>query len=182
MSDSEIPFHYVCTKQEARQLVESHDRFWVSNCGCREKKGDCRRSRMDVCLVFNHEFGGTGSGLHEISRDEVEAIFREADSARLVTRPFRNNDNRSQTDGICFCCDDCCGYFLNAEEKCDRGKLVEDTDRSDCTDCEICSDACRFGARTMADKMLVIEHEKCYGCGICVEVCPQECIRMVPAR
>jgi NAD-dependent dihydropyrimidine dehydrogenase PreA subunit len=180
MSDRDIPVHYVCTIQEARQLVDGHDRFWVSNCGCREKKGECKRSRLDVCLAFNPEFGGTGSNFHEIDRAGVEAIFREADFGRLVARPFRNRENPDQTDGVCFCCDDCCSYFLDPAEKCDRGKLVEQTDRSRCIDCEVCAELCRFGARLMANKTLVVIHESCYGCGLCADICPQECIRMVP--
>lgn len=180
MSDGKIPIHYVCTKQEARRLVDGHDRFWVSNCGCRERRGECKRSRMDVCLAFDPAFGGTGSDLHEIDRSAVEAIFREADFAILVTRPFRNPDNPERIDGICFCCDDCCSYFLDHTEICDRGALVEQTDKSRCTDCEVCADLCRFGARKMADKALVVISDHCYGCGICADICPQECIRMIP--
>jgi len=39
--------HYVCTHDEARRLIAAHDRFWVSNCGCRESRAACNRSRID---------------------------------------------------------------------------------------------------------------------------------------
>jgi len=178
MPDSEILFHYVCTREEARGLVDARDRFWVSNCGCREGRGGCSRSRMDVCLVFNPAFGGSGSDMHEITRSDVEDIFHEAEIKHLVTRPFRNADNRSKTDGICFCCDDCCGYFLNPEEKCDKGRLAEVTDMDACTDCALCVDVCLFHARRMVNDKLVVEHDSCYGCGLCLDVCPEECIQL----
>jgi hypothetical protein len=29
------PMHYVCTPDQAWQLVQEHQQFWVSNCYCR---------------------------------------------------------------------------------------------------------------------------------------------------
>ena len=99
--------HYVCTLQEARRLVAEHGEYWVCNCGCRESKGGCGRSRLDLCLMFG-EIPASGSGRRRASAGEVEGILREAENARLVPRPFRNEE-RTGIDGICFCCDDCCG-------------------------------------------------------------------------
>jgi hypothetical protein len=50
MSEKEIPIHYVCTHEKAQELINQNKQFWVSNCGCREGKGGCKRSRMDICL------------------------------------------------------------------------------------------------------------------------------------
>jgi len=170
--------HYVCTREEARELIKPVTRFWVSNCGCREERGKCERSRIDLCLIFAEGDPGSGSGKHEISRAELEAIFQEAEAKHLVTRPFRN-EARTATDGICFCCDDCCGYFLNRDEVCDKGKFGEQTDSERCTDCEVCVDVCFFGARKMTDGKLVVAGGGCYGCGLCQDVCPEDCIAMV---
>ena len=49
MPAMEIPLHYVCTRDAARTMVDGLERFWLSNCGCREERGKCERSRMDVC-------------------------------------------------------------------------------------------------------------------------------------
>ena len=144
-------FHFVCTREEADRLSRDYDRFWASNCGCREGLGaKCKRSRMDVCLLFSDDFPPTGSGKREIGRDGVEAIFREAREKHLVTRPFRNDKDPAKVDGICFCCDDCCGYFQNPGERCDKGACVETTDADRCSDC-----------------------------GLCVEACPEDCIEMI---
>jgi len=118
--------HYVCTFEEAVELIEACPRFWVSNCGCREQKGECKRSRVDVCLQFAEATGADGSGIREIGRDEVDEILREAREKHLVARPFR--DSGGAVEGICFCCDDCCGYFLDPTERCDKGRMVERTD------------------------------------------------------
>jgi Pyruvate/2-oxoacid:ferredoxin oxidoreductase delta subunit len=183
VQDQELAFHYVCTLGEAREIVRQHDRFWMSNCGCRESRGRegrgrCQRSRMDVCLLFTPDFPPTGSGFREIHMADVETIFREAEDKHLVTRPFRNEEDRTKADGICFCCDDCCGYFLDPAEPCDKGTLIERTDLDQCSDCGTCVEVCYFRARRLVDGSLAIDRGNCYGCGLCVDVCPQDCIQM----
>lgn len=179
MENQDLALHYVCTLDQARDLIRTRRQFWVSNCGCREGKGGCARSRMDVCLYFNPEFPSTGSNHREVSLADVEEILREAEGKHLVTRPFRGETDRTRTDGVCFCCNDCCAYFQHPGEKCDKGSLIERTDAEQCDDCEACVDVCHFGARRMEDGSLVIDEDNCYGCGLCAEVCPQDCIEMV---
>jgi Pyruvate/2-oxoacid:ferredoxin oxidoreductase delta subunit len=129
--------------------------------------------------MFRSDFPPTGSGFREIIRKEVDEILQEAEDKHLVTRPFRNEKNMSQTDGICFCCDDCCGYFLNPQEKCDKGKLNQKTDREICNNCGDCAQVCYFKARQMNSEELTIDQNECYGCALCQDVYPLECIEMV---
>ncbi len=182
MSNQDLAFHYVCTWEDAKNLAGHHSRFWVENCGCREKKeGGCARSRKDLCLMFRSDVqASSGSNKKEISRAELDEIFREAKEKHLVTRPFRNEKDRTVTEGICFCCDDCCGYFLDPTEKCDKGIFIEKTDMSRCSNCGICADVCYFKARKMDGGELLVERDNCYGCGLCASVCPEDCLNMVP--
>jgi len=181
MGESNLAMHYVCTHDKALDLINEHTRFWVSNCGCRERRGQCTRSRMDVCLMFNPDDSGSGSGKKEITLADAMEILREAESKHLVARPFRNKD-RTDTDGICFCCDDCCGYFLDPKETCDKGKLIEKTDLKQCTQCGACESVCYFCARKMKKDKLMVNRDKCYGCGLCVDACPVNCIEMVKRK
>jgi len=171
------PMHYVCTREEAQELIAHQDRFWLANCGCRESTGTCQRSRIDVCLQFV-DGPSSGSDLHEIPAPETEALLQEAARQRLVARPFRSNTRKEQVEGICFCCDDCCGYFQDPQEVCDQGQQIERTDRARCTACGACVAVCYFQARTL-DGTLQIDAARCYGCGLCRSVCPEECITMV---
>lgn len=172
-------FHYVCTHEEARRLVDRETHFWLSVCGCREGRGHCERSRMDVCLQFRADAAAPATNRRVISRVEVEVLLAEAEEKRLVSRPYRDEKTRTQTHGICFCCDDCCGYFLNTDERCDKGEMIEATDLARCNDCLACVDACYFGARQEVGGTLRSSREQCYGCGLCVDVCPTECITMI---
>jgi Fe-S-cluster-containing hydrogenase component 2 len=172
--------HYVATRDEFRKTLEGQRRFFVSDCGCRtgSEKG-CRRSRTDICLGFHEGATSGGSNLREVTRADVDAILKEAEERHLVTRPFRD-EARTATDGACFCCDCCCGYFTGTEKYvCDKGALVERTDRDGCTDCGECAEVCYFGARKMDRETLAVARERCFGCGLCADVCPTGCIEMV---
>jgi len=173
-----IPIHYVATHDKAKELLNEQKRFWVSNCGCRERKGKCERSRMDVCLVFGENVPATGSDKKEILLAHVLDILNEAKVRHLVARPFRNEE-RTKAEGICFCCDDCCAYFLDPQEPCDKGEMIEVTDFGSCDQCDLCIDVCHFGARTVKNGMLKVDRDKCYGCGLCADVCPPGAVKMV---
>jgi ferredoxin len=180
MGEREVPLHYVCTRDEAGELIRTNDRFWISNCGCREARGKCERSRIDVCLQFVEVTAADLSGLRVATREEAEGILKEAEAKHLVSRPFRDEHTKTRTEGICFCCDDCCGYFTDpGDYDCEKGRLIEQTDMEKCTDCGLCADVCYFGARKMEGGRLVVRRVRCYGCALCLDVCPEDCIRMV---
>jgi Pyruvate/2-oxoacid:ferredoxin oxidoreductase delta subunit len=179
MSEDSIPMHFVCTHEEAKELINKNSRYFVSNCGCREGRGKCDRSSMDVCLNFIEGDSGSGSGIREVDMAKVESILKEAIDKHLVARPFRGGEEMQNIEGICFCCDDCCGYFLDPEEACDKGEYIEKTYLDNCSQCGVCTGVCYFKARNMKDDELHINAENCYGCGLCKEVCPAGCIEMV---
>ncbi len=180
MCASDLAFHYVCTPDQAWDLISQHDHYWISNCGCREEHGPCKRSRIDVCLDFRGDTPVFGSGKRPATRQKVEVIFQEAREKWLVARPFRDEHDKSRTEGICFCCDDCCDYFVNPTAAlCDKGSLLELTHKELCIDCGNCVEVCYFKARQMANGEMVIHHELCYGCGLCALMCPEKCIEMV---
>jgi Pyruvate/2-oxoacid:ferredoxin oxidoreductase delta subunit len=179
MTEDARAMHYVCTHQEAAELIAAHDRFWIMNCGCRESRGAiCARSCIDVCLTFDEVTAASGTGKRAVTRDEVAALQARSHDAHLVIRPFRGIDDRTVTEGICHCCDDCCGYFLDSDERRDKGSRSEKTDLTTCDHCASCVTFCHFGARSMVDGRLEIERNACYGCGVCVEACPIDAIVM----
>jgi electron transport complex protein RnfB len=182
MNQQPSNMHFVCTPSEARELIDHQEHHWVTNCGCRESRGlVCSRSKLDVCLQFVPQAASGGQELREISRLEARALADYAQEKGLVCRPFRDPQTFQQVEGICFCCDDCCAYFLRPEEEpCDQGSLTECTDMALCDDCGICLDSCHFQARQMVEGSLALNKERCYGCGLCVGSCPREAIRMVP--
>jgi len=179
MIDNSIPFHYVCTREEALELTREFEEFWVSNCGCRESGKGCEQSRIDVCLFFKDYKKGSGSNYHKVHREFLKELFKEAENELLVTRPFRDSEDMTKTAGICFCCDDCCEYFKTQNDICDKGTFIEKTELSECKDCGLCIEVCYFKARKMENDQLKIMKDNCYGCGLCIDLCPLNCIKMI---
>jgi len=173
--------HFVCTPDEARAIVNRHKKFWIADCGCRVRSGNCKRSRIETCLQLAPKtaVGSAEINFKEITKEEALSLIEDAQGDHLVPRPFRDDKKKDKIDGICFCCDDCCSYFIEDDQVCDKGKLIESTDKAVCIDCGVCVGVCYFGARAMED-VLQIDSEKCYGCGLCTDVCAMRAISMVP--
>lgn len=171
--------HYVTTYKQARELADRFEKWSVTECGCRKGNPQgCKRSPVDVCLTFSQDgYGSTGQGRRILDRKGLEELFEMARKNKLVTRPFRDYETRSKDEGICFCCDDCCGYFIDGDEPCDKGTMIEHTS-DECTSCGGCIDICYFKARNMVDSQLVVDKERCFGCGLCVDEC--QFITMIP--
>ena len=58
----------------------------------------------------------------------------------------------------------------------DPGKVVRKACSVGCIACNICERVCPQEAIHMEGNLAVIDHEKCDGCGLCVEKCPTKCI------
>ena len=56
---------------------------------------------------------------------------------------------------------------------------VAQVDKSICTGCGICVDACPFNALSIEDETSVMDWEKCLGCGVCEAVCPNDARSLV---
>lgn len=177
--DKEYNRHMVCTYEEAKEIINSHTSFFVSNCGCRERQGICKRSKTDLCMTFDAGVTVSGSNKREINIVKAREILNYSISRKLVTRPFRVSETLDEIGGICFCCDDCCGVFQSKNEECDYGKSIEDTNANKCTECGLCVYYCYFKCREITRDGIIVNKDKCYGCGICSEVCPVNCISMV---
>jgi MinD superfamily P-loop ATPase len=50
---------------------------------------------------------------------------------------------------------------------------------SQCTNCRVCKDYCRFDAITIIDGIVTISDISCDGCFLCTHICPEDAISMV---
>ncbi|MBQ9708389.1 MAG: 4Fe-4S dicluster domain-containing protein [Firmicutes bacterium] len=87
-------------------------------------------------------------------------------------------------------CSGCAAGKERFSEFCDTCAEAVDSGfmRGECKDgcvglCD-CIKVCKFDAMSVVDGKVVIDREKCTGCGVCAEefVCPQNLIRMIPAE
>ncbi len=58
--------------------------------------------------------------------------------------------------------------------------LIPDIDRSACTHCGKCAQACEFSAISVSQKHIMVFEYLCHGCGVCSMVCPVKAISEKP--
>jgi MinD superfamily P-loop ATPase len=59
-----------------------------------------------------------------------------------------------------------------------KGLKVAAMDKSKCTECGRCEEACRFKAISDTESGYAVNPTRCEGCGVCVFVCDQDAIRL----
>lgn len=140
----------------------------MDRCICRSAHECTHYDQHFGCLFFNMA-GVTAvkNGLaHPATKEQVKAHVLEARDAGLVGQALYveleqmvwgfENGKMDEFLEICFCCPCCC----------------------------VAMDVCRNANRTIKNRFsgsgftAVANHDKCIGCGKCVEVCPQEIITL----
>jgi MinD superfamily P-loop ATPase len=59
-----------------------------------------------------------------------------------------------------------------------RSEYIARTDMELCIHCGDCIERCVFQARVLDKNTMIFDPGKCYGCGLCVTVCPSTAIGM----
>ncbi len=180
------PEMQVLAFEDVKRVLDHARSLAVTPCSCRVIDGSCGLP-IDVCIQVDKSADyaierGTG---RRITREEALAIMRECQEKGLV----HVSDNK-QAVGlvICNCCEDCCMNWASIREA--TGKFLApsrfraEVVLEECTTCEECVERCFFEAISMQGEQgaAVIDADKCMGCGLCVPVCPVECIHLKAVR
>ncbi len=162
--------------KEARSIT-------LKDCECRTHYNRCEKP-TEVCLLLN-EVGdksvAMGNGRH-IELDEALIVLHNADKSGLVHLTLYRPDH--QVYALCSCCSCCCHDFqiirqYDRRELMVHSEYIAKTDTDLCIDCGECQDRCFFNARKLnAVGELQYDPKACYGCGLCVSICPTEATRM----
>ncbi len=150
--------HTILPYEDVVKYVDSQDYCTVSFCPCRQRKlldpeSEVCDHPLEVCL----HFGKLGryiveNGLgREITREETREILKQAAESGLV---HAISNWQEGADTICNCCS-CCCLFFEAYHVLKHGKS---------------HDVSNYQVRTTP--------ETCKACGLCVERCPMEALRL----
>jgi electron transport complex protein RnfB len=144
----------VVSYEDVVKLAETLDYPTVSYCPCKQRKNldpdtpNCEHPG-EVCLHFG-DLGRyivqNGMG-REITREEMREILRTAAKSGLV---HGISNWLNDMDTICNCCKCCCMWFEGFHVLHQSGSL------------------------SPSNYQVHGDHEKCKGCGLCVERCPME--------
>ncbi len=188
-----LPNDTVMLLNEIEEMIEAADHIVVQPCDCRRLGQNCERP-LETCIWMDEgalEALDRGHG-RQVSNEEAKEIVRWADKRGLM----HTADSEWRTRGlhaICNCCACDCYPFRAAQELGSKGawprsRYVAVHDREDCNLCGACVKRCHFDAfyhdgtlleiNGKAEEDVVLDPERCWGCGLCVTTCPSGAIVM----
>jgi len=117
-----------------------------------------------------------------LTKEQAHSVFREMDEKGLVHSVW--TFKTPYIGGICNCDRDCLAYKMKFDYDIPiyfKAEYVGVIDWDECSGCKECKKFCQYGAilySAFNDKCS-IDPQRCYGCGICRVVCPNETISLV---
>jgi formate hydrogenlyase subunit 6/NADH:ubiquinone oxidoreductase subunit I len=144
--------------EDVMSIVESQNFLVVSKCACRQRKRVDPNSALckhpeEVCLHFGnlaHYLVDNGLS-RQISKEEAKDILKLSAEAGLV---HAISNRQKDVDTICNCCNCCCVFFESHQ--------VLKHDKS----------------HDFSNYRLRIHSETCKACGLCVQRCPVQTLRL----
>jgi Na+-translocating ferredoxin:NAD+ oxidoreductase RNF subunit RnfB len=170
--------------ERAEELVRAQTKFLVAPCICRRehkiKHAGCDKI-MEACLIFGWAadyYARNGLGRF-ITLDETLAILKAAEAQGLVLQP----SNSQEIVNICCCCGDCCQVLLHlkrlpAPALAAATPFTAELTPELCTGCGVCVERCQMDALRMEGETAALAPERCIGCGLCVSTCPGEALAL----
>lgn len=176
--------------EELTKIIEEQEVIGLATCYCRHRKDlidePCKKTNeRENCFML----GRTATFLisqgfaKPITKEKTLAILKESEEAGLVHKAFHTNlDPERELDGLCNCCQCCCGtfdnHFAGAIPLLSLSSYLAKVIEEDCVGCGICVDKCNSNAMTIVNDISVIDESRCLGCGLCAYHCPNDAIKL----
>ena len=146
-------------------------------------KGEPCPHLLEVCLTISKEpnaFDEYPMG-RKIDKSEAYDILKKCEEDALV---HMVDNIESDHTYICNCCGCCCGVLQNINfhglTDTVNSHYFARIDSAACERCGTCADErCQVGAVVEGEDSYRVLVEKCIGCGLCVQTCPNNAIRLI---
>jgi len=181
-----VPFQIeIHPYERANALLEGALSWGVRDCICRVQqrlvgKG-CDRP-VETCLVFAPMENAFDRSKVDrvITKEEAMQILLATEEAGLV---HTAGNYRDGIDYICNCCTCCCGILRGIAEfgiltAVARADFHMVVETERCSGCGNCVGRCQFNALSIRDLVVVVDYNKCMGCGLCVAVCSTDALHL----
>ena len=187
VSETVVPF-----KQAKHIIMNNPESVSVGTCPCRMvSQAPCLEEPMEVCLFVGDPFAAflrdQNQKFRKSSQEEAVKILEDCHQRGLVHTAWFKKDLGNSFAMICNCCECCClgirmwnlldgsvpilapsGYVAEVNEACIAcGTCIEEK-------------ACHFHAIRLeeGEETAQIDFDKCMGCGVCENVCPEGAIHL----
>jgi ferredoxin len=190
----DMPVETALPSKVVHDFIDKANFHWIMNkCICRDAS-QCEDYPIDLgCLFLGEAAKGINPALgRQVSNEEAHEHVRKCREAGLVHLIGRNKLDSvwlSVKPGeklltICNCCPCCCLWKMLPDVESRIGRQITKMPgisihvTEDCIGCGSCAEGiCFVDAITLRNGKAVISGE-CRACGRCVEVCPEDAIRI----
>jgi len=164
-------------------ILRSAEIITVEDCMCRAKWHKCD-APLDVCISLDNKAReAMKKGAKRVSLAHALVVLKRSHNAGLVHMAFTYKGNE-KPEVICSCCS-CCCHSLSAlvrfgipDHIVASEYIASDNDET-CDNCGTCVKRCQFHARQIINDKLIFNQAKCFGCGLCVTICPRKSITLI---
>lgn len=193
-AENALPNDTVMLLSEVEEMINAASEIVVQPCDCRKLGENCKRP-VETCIWLDegaHQSLERGHG-RKLTREEAIKLIRRADNKGLMHTADSEWRERG-LHAICNCCACDCYPFRAAQELGTKGvwpksHYVAQYHAEPCNQCGACVKRCHFEAFYHDDSIIEIDGkskkgvafdpEKCWGCGLCANSCPQDAIEMI---
>jgi Pyruvate/2-oxoacid:ferredoxin oxidoreductase delta subunit len=179
--------HAVFPFEMMEELINKVQVIALVHCPCRVTadligKRKCSHE-LEVCIKYDDlaEYLIEQKIGREISRQEAIEITRRSEEAGLVHLVDNAREGIKHT---CNCCGCCCWSVGSIRRKTiPRDVLmatyfIRETEHEKCYGCGACVDICPVKAVRLENDTCVVDTDWCIGCGVCAVPCPTGAIRL----
>lgn len=193
-AENALPNDTVMLLSEVEEMIEAATDIVVQPCDCRRLGENCNRP-VETCIWLDEgarQALDRGHG-RRLNKDEAIQLLRWADKKGLMHTADSEWHERG-LHAICNCCACDCYPFRAAQKLGTKGvwpksHYIVDYNANLCNQCGACVRRCHFeafhhdGSIIKVDgknkKGVAVDIEKCWGCGLCANTCPQGAIKMI---
>ena len=184
-------FGQVLPIEDVERVIDMVDSVTRMPCGCRflttgkADKRYCFGFGMDRWGILG-KFPDAASSLEVLDKEEAKRIFRQYDEEGLMHSIWTGIT--PYVIGMCNCDRDCGAYngyiVMRGAPSFFRAEYICRVDWDLCTGCKSCMSQCQFGAQFYSSALakVYIDPTRCFGCGVCRAVCPNDAIALLPRQ
>ena len=164
----------IMTYENAEELVRSQKKFVVAPCICRREaaiSGHSCGKPEEVCLVF-------GMAADYYQKNGTGRAIDEQEALEILKKADEAGlvlqpSNAKKIVNICCCCQ----ILKNIKRHPKPASLVStpfivSVNPETCKGCGICVERCQMEALRLEDEKVACNLDRCIGCGLCVSTCP----------
>ena len=180
--------HAVFPFEMMDELIQKVTTIALVHCPCRATAQLIGKKRCDhpleVCIKYDElaEYvieKGIGK---KITKQEALQIIKKSEEAGLVHLVDNAREGIKHTCNCCGCC--CWSVGTIRRKKIPRDVLMatyflRETDQEKCTGCGLCVDICPVQVIKMEGDFPAVDKEWCIGCGVCAAPCPTSAVKLV---